>query len=270
MELERAEAPAESDDYKVADSGALRRMLRSTRDEEFRLAIEVVRNHVRQGRWLDIGCSYGWFLQLIRLAEYEPFGVEPSPTACSEAKATFGAHVANGEFPTVLIESGLPGSFQVLSTMDVLEHIQLPEHFLHAARDLCATEGVLLVKVPSNEGLLFQLFSALASTKRHAGLSRLWQVEFNYPHWHYYSPQSIRCMLERHGFEVLEERRLPFAFLSTATDRVRSYENANENHLVLVAKALGAYVLVAASYVLRRFDNIVVLARPSRPRDSAP
>lgn len=271
MELERAGTPLEPDDYRVASGDALERMLKSTRDAEFTIGIDVVRAHAPSGRWLDIGCSYGWFLQHIRVARFEPFGVEPSPTACSKAREAFGPSVALGEFPAALAEGGLPSTFDVVSSMDVLEHIQSPGSFLDAARELCAEGGVFLLKVPSNEGLLFRAFSMLSTRRRHAALGRMWQVDFNYPHWHYYSPESLRCLLARHGFEVIAERRLPFAFFSTAADRVRSYERKRENTAVLGAKVVAAYALIALSYALRSFDGIVVLARsanpPARPVD---
>ncbi|TBR11713.1 MAG: class I SAM-dependent methyltransferase, partial [Lysobacter sp.] len=245
MLLARKSAPTEPDDYKVASSDALRRMLKSTRDEEFRIGVELVHSHAPTGAWLDIGCSYGWFLQQIASAGYEPYGVEPSLTAWAEAQSLFGERVVNGEFPTVLANNDLPARFDVLSTMDVLEHIIDPSEFLQGVRKHCNPLAVFLVKVPSNDGLLFRLFSAISTSNRNLALSRMWQVDFNYPHWHYYSPASVRLMLAQHGFEVLTERRLPFAFFSTATDRIRSYRAGRENPLAVAAKALVAYILIA-------------------------
>lgn len=264
MLLEREQAPTEPDDYKVASNDALRRMLKSTRDEEFSRSILMVASKVRGGTWLDIGCSYGWFLDKIAQAGYTPFGVEPSPTAFAEAHSLFSGSTLNGEFPTVLEENAsFPRAFDVLSTMDVLEHIQDPRTFLQAAREYLAPDGVFLIKVPSNEGLLFHLFSSISNRRHNHALSRMWQVDFNYPHWHYYSSESIRRMLAQHGFSIVSEQRLPFAFFATAVDRVRSYEAGRENLFMLAAKTVVAYALVSASYLLRRFDNIVVLAQTS-------
>lgn len=267
MLLQRESSPVEPDDYKVADGTALRQMLKSTRDREFGLAVKLTRRHVSGGNWLDIGCSYGWFLQQIDAAGFRPFGIEPSPTAFGDASALFPGRVLNGEFPAILEKAdSFPESYDVLSTMDVLEHIAEPTEFLDAVRARLAAGGVFVVKVPSNGGLLFRLFSAISSEKRNAALSRMWQVDFNYPHWHYYSPESIGSMLERHGFSVVAMRRLPFAFFSTANDRVRSYDGRQENPLIIAAKTVAAWSLVLASYMTRRFDNIIVVARkPSAP-----
>lgn len=262
MVLDRAEVPVEPDDYRVADGAALRKMLKSTRDEEFRTCAALVSVHAREGTWLDVGCSFGWFLQQIEAKGFEPYGVEPSPTAYREAFQLFGNRVLNGEFPGVLDGiSALPERFDVLSTMDVLEHIEDPRPFLEALKARLAPGGLVLIKVPSNDGLLFRLLSAVSNSRRNAALSRLWQVDFNYPHWHYYSPVSIRSMLENAGFSVVDERRMPFAFFSTVADRVRSYEAKRESSVALLVKRAVARALVAASYSLRRFDNVVVLAR---------
>jgi SAM-dependent methyltransferase len=263
MLLGRDWTPQESDDYGVADANALKRMLKSTRDREFRMALDPVQARVDSGTWLDVGCSYGWFLQQVAARGYDPFGVEPSPIAFAEAAGMFGGRVLNGEFRSALEGAAvMPRRFDVLSTMDVLEHVQDPAPFLQAAREHLAPGGTLLVKVPSNDGLLFRLLSRLATRTRNGALGRMWQVDFNYPHWHYYSPASIRAMLARNGFSTEAECRLPFAFLSTVTDRVRSYESTRESLAALMAKSAVASSLVAASYMSKRFDSLIVLARP--------
>lgn len=263
MLLERSTAPSQSDDYIVANQAALQQMLKATREKEFDMAVLLAKKHVPQGSWLDIGCSYGWFLQRIQYGGYDAFGVEPSPTAFALAKEAFPGKVLNGEFPTVLRGApGFPKDYEVMSAMDVLEHIQDPSEFLHSARNLAA-HGVLLLKVPCNDGVLFRLASVLSSRRRNGLLGRLWQVDFNYPHWHYYSRRSIAQMLERHGFTVIAERTIPFSFFSTAHDRVRTYDGKREPILHHLGKTLAAYGLICLSYLLQRFDNIIVLAKPT-------
>lgn len=263
MLLERPIAPTQPDDYIVADDAALRRMLKSTRDKEFDLCIGMVKEHVHGGQWLDIGCSFGWFLDRIRAGGYESFGIEPSPTAFDFASKSSPGRVLNGEFPdTLATAQGFPPQFSVLSAMDVLEHIPDPSAFLGAAREMLTPGGALLLKVPSNDGILFRLTSKLSSPKRHATLGRLWQVDFNYPHWHYYCQESIRRMVEQHGFRIVAQRSIPFSFLSTAHDRVRNYDGKHEPLLGRAAKTIAAYLLISLSYLVRRFDNVIVVATP--------
>ena len=264
MMLERSIEPMQHDDYVVADDAALRRMLKATRDKEFDLAVALTRQHVPRGSWLDIGCSFGWFLERIKGGGYEAFGIEPSPTAFAVAKQAFPDKVLNGEFPAVLdAVNGFPPRYAVLSAMDVLEHIQDPSPFLCAAREKLASGGMLLLKVPANEGVLFKLASMLSSARHHGILGRLWQVDFNYPHWHYYSRRSMRQMLERHGFSVVAERSIPFSFFSTAHNRVRNYDGQPEGAFNHLAKTAAAYGLILLSYLFQRFDNMLVVAEPS-------
>lgn len=263
MMLERSIEPTQSDDYVVADDFALRKMLKTTRDKEFDLSVRLTKKHVSRGAWLDIGCSFGWFLEWIRRGDYDAYGVEPSPTAFDVAIKAFPGKILNGEFPAVL--EGVPefpARYGVLSTMDVLEHIQDPLPFLQAAHKRLLPDGALLLKIPSNDGLLFRLASMLSSRQRNGILGRLWQVDFNYPHWHYYSKRSIKTMLERQGFAVIAVQSMPFSFFSTAHDRVRNYDGNREAFITRAIKTAAAYVLISASYVLQRFDNVVVLAKP--------
>jgi SAM-dependent methyltransferase len=263
MMLERSIKPKQSDDYIVADDAALRRMLKATRDKEFDLSVALTKKHVLRGSWLDIGCSFGWFLERIKYGGYAPFGVEPSPTAFSSAEKAFPGNVLNGEFPSVLngVEQ-FPLHFDVLSAMDVLEHIQDPASFLRAAHQKLASGGVLVLKVPSNDGVLFRVASKLSSRRSHGIFGRMWQIEFNYPHWHYYSKRSIRQMLDRHGFSVIADRSIPFSFFSTAHTRVRNYGEKPERIISHAAKTIAAYGLIFLSYLTGRFDNIIVVARP--------
>lgn len=263
MMLERSVEPTKSDDYVVADDAALRRMLKATRDKEFDLSVDLAKKHVSRGSWLDIGCSFGWFLDRIKRGGYEAFGVEPSPTAFASANELFPGKVLNGEFPSVLDGAiHFPQRYAILSAMDVLEHIRNPSPFLRAARERLAPDGALLLKVPSNDGVLFRLASKLSSRRSHGTFGRLWQVDFNYPHWHYYSRHSIKRMLDRHGFSVVAERSTPFAFFSTAHDRVRNYDGKPEWFLAHAAKTAAAYGLIFLSYLLHRFDNVIVVAKP--------
>ena len=266
MMLERSIEPAQSDDYVVADDTALRKMLKTTRDKEFDLSVRLAKKHAPAGTWLDIGCSFGWFLDRIKRGGYDIYGVEPSPTAFAAAHKAFPGRVLHGEFPLALEWAPeFPSRYAVLSTMDVLEHIQDPTPFLQAARAKLLPGGTLLLKVPSNDGVLFRLASMLSSKRRNATLGRLWQVDFNYPHWHYYSKRSIKAMLERHGFSVITVESMPFSFFSTAHDRVRNYDGKPETLFIRVIKTAAAYGLIAASYALQHFDNAVVLAKPTDP-----
>lgn len=263
MMLERSIEPTQPDDYVVADDLALRKMLKTTRDKEFDISVRLAKQYVPSGHWLDVGCSFGWFMEFIKRGGYDAYGVEPSPTAFEVAIKSFPGRVINGEFPQALANApDFPSRYSILSTMDVLEHIKDPAPFLHGVRERLLPGGMLLLKVPSNDGILFRLASALSSARHNSVLGRLWQVDFNYPHWHYYSKRSIRAMLERRGLAVIAVKSMPFSFFSTAHDRIRNYNGRREGFLSLAIKTLAAYTLIAASHAFNKFDNIVVLARP--------
>lgn len=197
-----------------------------------------------QGRVLDVGCGYGFFLKLMREHGYVVQGVELSPSACNYAHNRWGLNVFQG----VLEEAGFPGAcFDIVVMNNVLEHLADPLNTLLTVNRLLSPAGLLIVTVPNLDfGLPFLYLQRLMGFSeietdghrgerfRLAGASQL--ALFDAPnHLYFFSALTLRRTLEQAGFKLLSIS--PAAPIENPRNRLRSWSK----HLVYkMAAGLGA------------------------------
>jgi SAM-dependent methyltransferase len=99
------------------------------------------------GRFLDVGCATGFFLQGIRQnSDWEVHGVEFSPEAAAYARSELGLAVMAGD----LQEAAYPdGFFDFVHVNNVLEHVLDPAGLLNECRRILRPGGRLFLAVPN-------------------------------------------------------------------------------------------------------------------------
>ena len=175
---------------------------------EFSRAYKTFKKHFPQHgiskiRLLDAGCFTGVFLNYLKCEEgrtVEGRGIEPSRWAAAEARSK-GLWVEEG-FIEDLLRPGL--SLDAVTMFDVIEHVADPRLLLRHVREALGPEGLLMLTTPNFETVFRPIF-------RH----RYWFFETM--HLFYFSPETIRRLLEETGFEVLSLKRhlkvIPFHYL---------------------------------------------------------
>lgn len=207
------------DHFRGLDADRYLRSVGATRQRSYDRLLKEVGQFANEGTWLDVGCSYGWLLERARAAGYEPLGIEPSPAAAIEAR-TQGIHVVEGLFPKAMPANTTP---TVISFMDVLEHLPDPVEALVAAREQLASKGVVVVQVPDQTCLLYQLAEAmcrLTGGRSAFALRRLWLVGFDFPHRYYFTKRTLHAAMTAAGLQVLRTYRTPIGSPADALDRV--------------------------------------------------
>lgn len=121
--------------------------------------LALLQNHARPGRLLDVGCSTGLFLSAARQAGWQARGVEYSADSSRVAREVYGQDVVTGALEPGMFE---PGSFDVVTFWDVIEHVPDPVHTLGVAAQLLAPGGLMVLKTPNVDGLYPKASLALA------------------------------------------------------------------------------------------------------------
>lgn len=135
--------------------------------------------------WLDVGFGAGALLMTAAEHGYDVMGLE-TRSANVNAMRQLG-------YPSQLcrIEDHKTNhEYNVISMMDVLEHIPFPHAALQAANSLLRFDGALVVSCPNMDTAVWRNWDA-------AGTNPYWsEIE----HYHNFTRKSLSALLEEHGF----------------------------------------------------------------------
>lgn len=157
---------------------------------------EVLERHLNheQRRILDIGSGPGLFLQCGRQRGWQVKGIEPSSQAGEYCRGV-GLDVESGLFSAAT--AGGLGRFDAINMSLVLEHIPDPAAFLGLVHGRLNDNGLLCVVVPND----FNPFQDVL--QHHLGFNPWWIAPPH--HINYFNFQSLAQLVERCGFEVLQQ-----------------------------------------------------------------
>ena len=145
------------------------------------------------GSVLDVGSGVGEFLYSLGQNGLQVAGVEPDEHIASYSRDRLGLPVITGMYHEHLYQ---PESFDAITFIQVLEHVENPIATLRIAHKHLRPDGLIVVDVPSynNPRIL---------TYRLTRQSRLVQTDFIPPHNYYYTRGSITRIAVRAGFQPL-------------------------------------------------------------------
>jgi len=146
-------------------------------------------------RLLDIGAAAGFFVEQARLAGWAAEGLEPSAWAAAYARSEVGVPVAEGTLETANIA---PGSFDVVTFWEVIEHVRDPRDFLTRTARILKRGGRALLSTPDAGSLVARTLG-----KRWLGWQKVPE------HLFYFDRATLRRLLDETGFDVVEERYVP-------------------------------------------------------------
>lgn len=155
-------------------------------------------NFPHGGRLLDVGCATGVFLDMMRKKGWDVEGLEISDELASYARKTFSLNIHVKDLTREKLNSE---PFNVITLFDVIEHIPDPNLMISACRDLIVDNGVLLLRTPTEEGLLRDIAKVIyrmSLTK--IEFPMLWFYSFE--HIHSFSLNTLNAILKRHGFSI--------------------------------------------------------------------
>jgi SAM-dependent methyltransferase len=171
----------------------------------------VIRHHPGHGRVLDVGCSTGNFLDIMRQYGWQTHGVEPNPGAAAYAREQLGLPVFNGTLDDARFGAD---TFDAVTLWDVIEHLPDPAGSLREIARILKPNGLLVVATPQLDSMDAKLFG------------RFW-IGYELPrHLTVFSRCTLSKMTELAGFRLLARRCFYgsyFAFYSSVRFWLRSF-----------------------------------------------
>jgi SAM-dependent methyltransferase len=153
-----------------------------------------VLNHIGRvrapgGRLLEVGCAYGFFLAEAS-SNYECVGVDVSEAAVEFCRAR-GLKAYHPNDPAW---KG-PAPYDVLVMLDCIEHLSNPEVVLDSLRSVAQPNSLLVLTTGDWESLYAR------ASRSH------WRLMTPPQHLYFYSAETLRRLLGRFGFRVVEISR---------------------------------------------------------------
>ncbi len=154
----------------------------------FARRLEKMAPHIERGRVLDVGCALGWFLAEAKDRGWQAEGVEMSEHAATFVRDTHGVHVHTARLQDAGLE---PGSFDLITLWDTIEHLRDPRAILEHVFGLLKPGG----------------FVALSTGNIDAWRSRVqqrrWALMRPPKHLYYFTPRTLRSLVDQVGFATV-------------------------------------------------------------------
>jgi len=174
---------------------------RKNRALAFKRIISRIKEFKPSGRLLDVGCATGALLVEARKSGFETYGIESSSWAAKIAQKKYRLDVKRGFFDQTSFPKGY---FDVVTLIDVIEHLCEPKLSLLRVNGLLKKGGVICVVTPNIESFMARVFG-----------ERWWHIRPG--HFFYFSPKTIKLLLKMTGFKIIALRTykwyLSFSYL---------------------------------------------------------
>jgi 2-polyprenyl-3-methyl-5-hydroxy-6-metoxy-1,4-benzoquinol methylase len=147
-------------------------------------------------RILDVGCGTGDFLKFMQEQGWKCTGIEPSEEGSSRATHS---QITVYNCPLESFVSTHPkflNSFDVISLLNVLEHVSSPKIIIEDIKYLLKPEsGIVVIRVPND-------FTTIQQFAQRKLMKEPWWVTVP-DHINYFSIESLQHLLTAMGFEII-------------------------------------------------------------------
>ncbi|MFA5134776.1 MAG: class I SAM-dependent methyltransferase [Patescibacteria group bacterium] len=141
----------------------------------------------RKGAMLDVGCGSGLFVLAAKKEGWHVRGIDFSKKAVRHGQQKLGVEIECADLLTYLPER----KFDVMAMRHIIEHTVDPASYIQRAAQLLEANGVLYIKTPN-----IASFAARFSRG-------VWEWMSPPAHLFFFSPATLRLLLEKNGFGVV-------------------------------------------------------------------
>lgn len=161
--------------------------------------LKLIPKKYTKGRLLDVGAGSGMLVEAAMKAGFNAKGIEPSSWLHSKA-AEIGIPVVHGVLPSEEIGD----NYDVVTLIDVLEHVVNPVELLNEVFKVLSDSGCVVIVVPDVKSVAAKIFRG-----------KWWH--FRYAHLGYFDSKTIKIACEKACFKIVGLSRptwyLPFEYL---------------------------------------------------------
>ncbi len=144
----------------------------------------------KNGRLLDVGCATGVFLDVCLQKGFHTYGVELSEKAIKQANKKH--NIFHGVLEDAKFEDSF---FDVVTMFDIIEHVLDPAKTIKEINRILKPGGFVVFTTPN-------------ISSWHAKVMRKkWGLITPLEHLSYFSPKTIRLILEKNGFSIVKIRK---------------------------------------------------------------
>jgi len=150
------------------------------------------------GKLLEVGCSFGYFLNTAKKRGFDVYGIELSKKAVSIGRKKYGL---KNVYSKELEKFNTNIKFDVVTMYHTLEHVPDPRKSILYINKLLKYDGLLVIEVPDVGSFKAKL------------LKEKWVAyDFNL-HYYYFSYKTLRQLLEICGFKIIKKEIIAGAML---------------------------------------------------------
>lgn len=188
---------------------------------------------------LDVGCAYGYYLDIARLYGWDVLGVEINPAAVKDCEQVSKLSVIQKP----LTKANFPDAhFDVVTAWDLVEHVQDPNQLFKEISRILKPGGSFALATPDVDSFPSKL------------MGNRWMGYKSKEHIYFFSKKTLTDYCERHGMKVMESYYVgKYISRDLFINRVNNYFGS------FAAGLFGA--IVPRSFYLNPFDIVYLRAQ---------
>jgi 2-polyprenyl-3-methyl-5-hydroxy-6-metoxy-1,4-benzoquinol methylase len=151
--------------------------------------VEMIKNHVPNGKLLDIGAAFGVFACKAKGLGFDVSAIEMSKSCCNYLSDMVGVEVFQGDKPECILPT--LGDYDVITFWHNIEHLLEPWKVLEESAKKINPKGVILIATPNPDSFAFKL------------LGRFWPHTDAPRHIHLIPELLLTAKMKSLGFDLV-------------------------------------------------------------------
>ncbi|MDD2345525.1 MAG: class I SAM-dependent methyltransferase [Bacteroidales bacterium] len=164
------------------------------RDRNYIYELKKIKKIKPSGKMLDVGSNMGFFMRKAREFGYDVEGVEPSPSLAKLSREKWGLIIHNAFLESANLEEK---SFDIITLIDVFEHVTNPKEMLDACNKLLKDDGIIVIKVPNGDYNHFKM-----KLGKITGMGYSMDIWDCYEHVVHYTPKTFNNMISSCNYKI--------------------------------------------------------------------